>query len=152
MSVEDFARLMATFDLFRDYTPHGTNSLISRGQIRELPDGHSVFSQGQLATTVVLVLRGEVEHFVVSHGREVRLSSAGPSRVLADVQVLAETAHPASARTVGDVVLLAWDAPTFRRLVASDSLFAQRVFHQTAVSLAQQAETLTASLAAIRGN
>ncbi len=149
MSVEDLAQLMATFELFHGYTSRGTQSLIERGTLRELPAGHVLYSQGEAATTVVLVLAGEVEHFVVSRGREVRLSATGPSHVLADVQVLGDMTHPASARTVGDVVALAWDAAAFRRLVAADSVFAGRVFHQTAVSLAQQAETLTASLAAI---
>lgn len=150
MSVEDFARLMATFELFKGYTPHGTQALIDKGKLLELSAGHVLYSQGEQATTVVLVLVGEVEHVVVSHGREVRLSAAGPSHVLADVQVLGEMTHPTSARAVGDATVLVWDGPTFRRLVTSDSVLAQRVFHQTAVSLAQQAETLTASLAAIK--
>jgi CRP-like cAMP-binding protein len=150
MSVQELAQLMVSFDLFKGYTPFGTQTLIERGHVHELPHGQVLYSQGDLANTVVLVLLGEIEHFVANGGREVKLGSAGPSHVLADVQVLGQMTHPASARAVGETVVLTWNGEEFRRLVAADGVFAQRVFHQTAVSLAQQAETLTASLVAIK--
>jgi len=150
MSVERFAKLMLDFSLFEGYTAWGTQTLIERGRIRECPAGEVLFTQGQPAKEVVLVLTGEVEQFVQSHGREVRLAVVGPSHVLSDVQVLADMAHPLSGRTVGDTAILVWDGPTFQRLVAGDSVFAHRVFHQTAMELAAQAETLTASLVAIK--
>jgi len=150
MSVQELAQLMTSFDLFNGYTAFGTQTLIERGHIHELPAGHVLYSQGEPAQKVLLVLKGEVEHFVARGGREIRLGSAGPSHVLADVQVLGEMAHPASARTVGETTVVVWDGHEFNRLVTADGIFAQRVFHQTAVSLAMQAETLTASLIAIQ--
>jgi CRP-like cAMP-binding protein len=149
MPVPELAELMMSFDLFRDYTAFGTQQLIERGHVHELAAGHVLYSQGDPAQAVVLVLKGEVQHYFASGGREVGLGSAGPSHVLADVQVLSGMNHPASARALRDTVILAWSGAEFRRLVTADGLFAQRLFHQTAVSLARQAETLTASLAAI---
>jgi CRP-like cAMP-binding protein len=145
-----YAELMTTFPLFHGYTARGTQSLIERGQLRDCEAGHVLFNQGELASVVVLVLVGAVEHFVARPAGEIRLGHAGPSHVLADVQVVAGVEHPASARAMEATVILEWDSPAFRRLIASDTLFAQRVMNQTAQSLALQAESLIASMAALK--
>jgi len=148
--MDDHAALMTTFALFEGYTTRGAEALIERGQIRQYAQGEVLYAQGTRAVSVVLVLEGMVEHFVSQDGREIGLGTAGPSHVLADVQVLADTAHPTSARATQDVVVLEWDRDAFGRLVASDTVFSQRVIHQTAQSLAEQAESLIASMAAIK--
>jgi CRP-like cAMP-binding protein len=150
MSVQELAQLMTSFQLFSGYTAFGTQGLIERGHVHELPAGHAVYTQGEKAQKVVLVLKGEIEHYYVSGDREVRLGSAGPSRVLADVQVLGEAVHPVSARTSTETVVLVWDGDEFGRLVMGDAVLAQRLFHQSAVFLAEQAEALAASLAGVK--
>ncbi len=148
--MSDYATVMTTFSLFDGYTHRGAETLIERGQIRQYRQGDMLYIQGTPAVSVVLVLEGLVEHFVSQHGREIVLGSAGPSHVLADVQVLGDMAHPTSARLAEDSVVLEWDREAFGRLVGSDTVFAQRVIHQTAQSLAEQAESLIASMAALK--
>ena len=146
----EYAQLMTTFPLFHGYTPSGTEWFISHGHVRSCEPGEMVFTEGAPALSVVLVLAGAVEQFVARRSGEIRIGSAGPSQVLGDVQVVGGLAHPASARATKGTVLLEWAGQAFQRLTTSDGQFAQRLMTQTAHALAVQAESLIASLAALR--
>jgi CRP-like cAMP-binding protein len=141
---------MVTFPLFEGYTSRGAQTLLDRGRIRQCQAGEVLYHGGQPAEAVLLVLGGEVEHFLTRGAREVRLGWAGPSHVLADVQVMGHLPHPASARVRDGATVLEWDRAAFDRLIGADSVFARRVMQQTALSLAAQAEVLVASLAAMQ--
>lgn len=149
MSEPAYADLMVTFSLFEGYTARGAQSLIDRGRIRQCEAGEVLYHGGQPARSVLLVLSGEVEHFLTRGEREVPLGSSGPSHVLADVQVMGHMPHPASARVRDGATMVEWDGAAFGRLVAADNVFAQRVLEQTARSLAAQAEMLAVSLASM---
>lgn len=144
-----YADLMVTFSLFEGYTTRGTQTLLDRGRIRQCEAGEVLYHGGQPAKSVLLVLSGEVEHFLASGSSEVRLGSSGPSQVLADVQVMGQMPHPASARVRDAATVVEWDGAAFGPLVVADNVFAQRVLQQTARSLAAQAEMLVSSLASI---
>jgi len=144
------ADLMVTFSLFEGYTVRGAQTLLNRGRIRRCEAGEVLYHGGQPARSVLLVLSGEVEHFLARGSSEVRLGASGPSHVLADVQVMSQLPHPTSARVRDAATVVEWDGAAFGRLVAADNVFAQRVLQQTARSLATQAEMLAASLASIQ--
>jgi len=146
----DYSQLLTTFPLFAGYTSTGTEWFVTHGRIRQCAAREVLLTEGDAATTVVLVLTGAVEQFVARANGEIPIGSTGPGQVLGDVQFVGGLAHPASARATAGTAVLEWTGPAFQRLTSGDAQFAERVMTQTAHALAVQAESLIASLAALK--
>jgi len=141
---------IAAFEMFEGYTSYGLEVLLERGTIVELAQGQALYTQGDPADFVALVISGRVGLYVDSGGREQELPAAGPSRLLGELAVLAEADRVMSARASEPTVVLTWKADAFRRLLNGDAELSQRMFRETYRSIVEERRSLVSSLAKLR--
>ncbi|MEO8070272.1 MAG: cyclic nucleotide-binding domain-containing protein [Acidobacteriota bacterium] len=145
-----YVELVASFPVFHGYTPYGLGLMLDRGVIKELSRGDILYSEGELAASVGLVIAGTLDLFITIDGGERLLGQAGSSRLLGELAALAAVNRVMSARATGPAVVVQWDAEVFRRLLSDDAQLSQRVFRETFRSIVEERKSLIASLAAAR--
>ena len=145
-----FTEAIAAFPMFEGYTSYGLDVLLQRGTIAELAAEEALFKQGDAADFVALVISGKVDLYVTGEGGEHALPSAGPSRLLGELAVLAGASRVTSARAAEPTVVLEWNADAFRRLLANDAELSQRMFRETFRSIVEERQSLVSALAALR--
>jgi len=141
---------IAAFPMFEGYTSYGLDVLLERGVITELADGQTLYTEGEPASFVALVVEGRIDLSVDGQGQHHALPSAGPSRLLGELAALAGASRVMSARASEPTVILKWNADAFRRLLAADAELSQRIFCETFRSIVDERQSLIASLAAAR--
>jgi len=141
---------IAAFGMFEGYTSYGLEVLLERGTVVELSTGQTLYSQGDPADFVALVISGRVGLYVYSGGREQELPAAGPSRLLGELAVLAGANRVMSARATEPTVVLKWKADAFRRLLNGDAELSQRMFRETYRSIVEERQSLVSSLSSMR--
>ena len=130
-----YESLIPTFPLFEGFTAHGAQRLLENGTIIQCPAGATVFSEGETAYNVLLVLAGDLQVFVRRGDGDVVLASATPGTIVGELAVLCGIPRAASVRAAVDSAVLEWSDASFRRLLLSDVLLSQRIFSQALRSL-----------------
>jgi len=141
-----YESLIPTFPLFEGFTTHGAQRLLEHGTINQCPAGATVFSEGETASNVLLVLAGDLQVFVRRGDKDVVLASATPGTIVGELAVLCGIPRAASVRAAVDSAVLEWSAASFRRLLLSDVLLSQRIFSQALRSLIDKERALINSL------
>src|SRR5262245_19212264 len=95
---ERLEELITRFPLFEGYQPFGARRLIERGEVRSLIAGDLLYREGDPASSVALVLIGDLEVFVDRGGRSMTLTHAGPGSILGEIGVLCGIDRTASVR------------------------------------------------------
>jgi CRP/FNR family transcriptional regulator, cyclic AMP receptor protein len=125
-------------------TPDELQKLADALQWREHPAGHALFSEGEPATTLFFLRRGNVVITMRRDGREEQLAELGPASIFGEMGALLEQPRAASARAATDIevgrlrraTLLAWIAqrePVAMRLVLNVlRIMASRLRHVNA--------------------
>lgn len=147
-----YTDVIAAFSMFDGYTSYGLDVLLERGVIAELAAGQALYKEGDPADFVALIISGKVDLYVESETGEQPLPSAGPSRLLGELAVLAAANRVMSARAAEPTVVLKWDADAFRRLLGSDAELSQRMFRETFRSIVEERQSLVSSLTALRAS
>ncbi len=148
----NFTAAIAAFSMFEGYTSYGLDVLLQRGVIAELSKGEPLYKEGDPADFVALVISGKVDLYVESESGEQALPSAGPSRLLGELAVLAGANRVMSARAAEPTVVLKWNADAFRRLLGNDAELSQRMFRETFRSIVEERQSLVSSLVALRNS
>jgi len=105
-----------------------------------------VFSEGEAASNVLLVLAGDLQVFVRRGDGDVVLASATPGTIVGELAVLCGIPRAASVRAAVDSAVLEWSDASFRRLLLSDVLLSQRIFSRALRSLIDKEQSLIDSL------
>jgi len=146
------AQAIAAFPMFEGYTTYGLESVLERGVVKALSAGDTLYTQGESADFVALVVSGSLEMFVETGGQVRTLAHVGPSRLLGELAVLAGAERVMSARAVEPSVVVQWDAESFRRLLAGDAQLSQRIFRETFRSIVEERDSLLGALNAARAD
>jgi CRP-like cAMP-binding protein len=145
-----YRETIAAFPMFEGYTSYGLDVLLEYGVITELAAAETLYTEGEPAEFVALVVTGRIELSVNNNGQEHPLPAAGPSRLLGVLAALAGATRVMSARAAEPSVILKWNADAFRRLISGDAELSQRIFLETFRSIVDERQSLISSLAAAR--
>jgi len=146
-----YESLIPTFPLFEGFTAHGARRLIEQGTINQCAAGATVFTEGETASVVLLVLTGDLQVFARRGDRDIVLASATPGTIVGELAVLCGIPRSASVRAAVESAVLEWSAAAFRRLLLGDVLLSQRIFSQALRSLIDKEKSLIDSLSNSRG-
>ena len=109
----------------------GTNILKHSQQIT-IPEGTTLFHQGDQCLNYLLVISGSVKVFTrAENGREIVLYhiSSGNSCVLTTSCIISSEDYPAEGVTETDIVALAIPKPVFEDYMGESKAFRKQVFH-----------------------
>lgn len=94
----DWKAFLPVLPFFEGFDAHEMDELASLGKVIELPRGAWVFAAGLPASAAFLVLRGALEVFTRSDGKERRVAIAGPGELVGYVALIRGAAHGGNAR------------------------------------------------------
>jgi CRP-like cAMP-binding protein len=143
---EQYAALMTSFSILQGFTSAGAQMLLEGGNVKSYGPGEILFKEGDPPTFALLLLNGKLEVFVQRQGRELVLRQAEPGAILGELAVLCGIPRSASLRTIGDVVVVAWNATEFRTLLLRHKLFSERVLGQSLRNLIEKEHSIVDSL------
>lgn len=116
--------------LFGGFTETGAKTVLVSGEINKLEHGELLFEEGDQPDSVLFLLEGDVEAFVVRNGVETVFATIGSGSLIGELAVLCEAPRAASARVANDATVLKWDAGTFRRLLLRYPNMSRSVFRE----------------------
>jgi CRP-like cAMP-binding protein len=91
---------------------------MSTGRRREVPDGHVIFSQGDAADGMYVILGGKVRIYREQDGNETTLAILKPGEFFGEMSIFDKKPRSASAQAVGDAELKIIDPSEFARMVS----------------------------------
>jgi CRP-like cAMP-binding protein len=110
---------LATAELLCDLPESARSALLARGSRREAARRERLFSAGEPADTLWLVVSGRVKLVRGNaEGHEVILRFVGPGELLGALAALPRGNYPASAEVVDDAELATWDRSVLLALAA----------------------------------
>lgn len=143
---QDYAELIIGLPLFQGFTKAGAQMLIEPGEVRELSPGELLFSEGDPADSVIVVLSGKLLVFVTRGGVELPLATSGAGALLGEVGVLCGMPRAASVRTIEASAVLKWSAEAFRRLLLRNTFLSERIFAYSLKTIIEKEKSLIQSL------
>lgn len=112
--------LLATAELVRELEPAARQRLLAAGTVRRVERRSLVFTAGDEARSLYLVVSGRIKLVrASSEGQEVILRFVGPGEVLGGVAALPAALYPATAEAVEDTMLAAWSREALAPLLAA---------------------------------
>jgi len=110
-------------------------------------DGETIVRQGESGSHMFVIRRGKVEVTQRSaNGEEVRLALLGPGDVFGEMAIFERQPRSATARAVGEAVVLTVDRRTFLRRIQEDPSLAFHVLQ----SMSQRVRQLSGELTVLR--
>jgi len=110
--------LVQRLALFSDVPPATCFSIISAAYERRLWRRQTIFSEGDPAPQVLMLLSGCVKITLLGQsGREVILRLIGTGELVGDIQLSANCKHFSTAKAVQSSVALVWDVTCFAKLL-----------------------------------
>jgi CRP/FNR family cyclic AMP-dependent transcriptional regulator len=143
---QDYAEMITGLPLFQGFTKAGAQMLIEPGEVRELAAGELVFSEGDPADSVFLVLSGKLLVFVARAGRELPLTTSEAGTLLGELGVLCGIPRAASVRTIEASAVLRWSSEVFRRLMLRNTFLSERIFANSLRTIIEKERSLIQSL------
>ncbi len=99
--------------------PVDRDALVERARTRRWPAGASLFLEGELSTTVVVLVSGRVKVFsLTDQGEEIVLAVRGPGALLGELSAVDGAPRNASVAALEPVVALVLPAPVFTEYLA----------------------------------
>ena len=143
---DKYEKLITVMPLFHGFRAAGARRLIDCGEIREYRAGEQICAEGDKADSVILILTGKLQAFLVRDDIEMIVSDFDPGAILGDVAVLCGTPRALSLRAVQDSVALHWTSSNYRMMLLSDPLLSHRIFGQTMKMLMSHEKALLESV------
>ena len=143
---QDYAEMITRLPLFQGFTVAGAQMMIEPGEVRELAPGEIIFSEGDPADSVLLVLSGKLLVFVTRDGRELPLTTSEAGSLLGELGVLCGIPRSASVRTAEASAVLKWSSETFRRLMLRNTFLSERIFASSLRTVIEKEKSLIQSL------
>ena len=143
---EQYAALMTRFPLLSGFTVHGTRMLLEVGAVRKYAAGDTFWTEGEAATTTLLILSGRLQVFIERKKARLILRDCGPGTILGEIGVKCDVARTASVRASEASEVLEWSAAAFRTLLLRSGLLAERIHRHSLRTLVQNEQALIASV------
>jgi CRP/FNR family transcriptional regulator, cyclic AMP receptor protein len=143
---QDYAEMITGLPLFQGFTKAGAQMLMEPGEVRELAPGELVFSEGDPADSVLLVLSGKLLVFVARGGQELPLTTSEAGTLLGELGVLCGIPRSASVRTIEASAVLRWSSEAFRRLMLRNTFLSERIFANSLRTIIEKERSLIQSL------
>ena len=144
--IEQYAARMAKFPLLSGFTVHGTRMLLELGAVRKYAAGDTFCTEGEAATTALLILSGRLQVFIERKETRLILRDFGPGAILGEIGVTCHVARTASVRASEASEVLEWSAPAFRILLLRSALLAERIHQHSLRTLVEKEQALIASV------
>ena len=143
---EQYAAMMTKFPLLSGFTVHGARVLLELGAIRKYTAGHTFCTEGEAATTTLLILSGRFQVFIERKEARLVLRDCGPGAVLGEIDIVCDVARTASVRASEASEVLEWSAAAFRTLLLRSGLLAERIHRHSLRTLVDNEQALIASM------
>lgn len=105
-------------NIFEGLSPADVEQLSSQFQLRSLDDNVFLFHEDETATNFYLLLEGQVKiQQTTAEGHEVILHILGPGNVIGALPTLGEGTYPASALSLGQVLIAFTSAEQFQAIL-----------------------------------
>jgi CRP-like cAMP-binding protein len=105
-------------DLFKGLEPVELEAVALAGRLRRLKPGAYLFRQGTPATTLYVLMAGQVKMTQVTpEGHQVLLRVASPGDTIGAIAIVETALYPATAQAADSCRLLAWDSASMLDLV-----------------------------------
>ena len=143
---EQYAAMMTKFPLLSGFTVHGTRMLLEVGAVRKYAAGDTFCTEGEAATTTLLILSGRLQVFIERKEARLILRDCGPGTILGEIGVTCDVARTASVRASEASEVLEWSAPAFRTLLLRSGLLAERIHQHSLRTLVEKEQALIASV------
>ena len=110
-------------------------------------DGEVIFRQGDVGDSMYVVQEGQVEVFVESDGKEVRLRVLGEGEPVGEMAIFARELRSATVRALGRVRVLTLDKRNFLTRVQEDPSLAFRILE----TMSRRIRELSDEVVSLRG-
>lgn len=117
-------------------------------QILKLKNGEFLFREGDLSREMYIIQKGVIEVFKNVEGSNVILGQIQRGNMVGEMSLLESLPRSASARAVGDVVLIVLDPGSFLLKIRRDPTFAFELMKQLSGRIRQTNEKLFTLIAA----
>jgi CRP-like cAMP-binding protein len=144
--IEPYATMITKFPLFSGFTAHGTRMLLELGAVRKYATGETFCTEGEAATTALLILSGRLQVFIERKETRLILRDFGPGAILGEIGVTCDVARTASVRASEASEVLEWSAPAFRTLLLRNPLLAEHIHQHSLRTLVETEQALIASV------
>lgn len=123
-------------------------------QVLKLKDGELLFREGDLSREMFIIQKGAIEVFKDIKGSNVILGQIQRGSMVGEMSLLESLPRSASARAIGDVVLIVLDPGSFLLKIRRDPTFAFELMKQLSGRIRQTNEKLFTLIAAehVSGN
>jgi len=144
--IQQYAAMMTKFPLFSGFTVHGTRMLLEVGAVRKYAAGDTFCTEGEAATTTLLILSGRLQVFIERKQARLILRDCGPGTILGEIGVTCDVVRTASVRASEASEVLEWSAPAFRTLLLRNPLLAEHIHQHSLRTLVETEQALIASV------
>jgi len=128
----DIPRL-ATVPLFKDLAPAALDAIASAGMQRSLHQGEFLFLQGDPATHLHLLIKGQLKLAQTNaDGQQVVMRIVSDYTLVGALAIAQAAAYPVSAEAVEDCTLLTWAAVDMMEFVKENPLLAMNAMRMMA--------------------
>lgn len=146
MTDHHIAALIAS-PLFSSFTEDGARTILDSGEVVTLEAGQLLFEEGGEPDSVLFLLEGKAETFVVRDGVERVFATLAPGAMIGELAVLGEAPRAASVRVIDEATVLKWSDQAFRRLLLRIPQLSRGVFRQALKVVLENQQRLIEELA-----
>ncbi len=142
-SLQQDTDLLQRVELFQGIAPADLLRIAQAARRRQIPAGTFLFHQGDPAEVIYVPVQGRLKLTQITpEGQEVILRYVGVGEMSGATAVFGDTAYPASAETVENAVLLAWDNETITALIGHYPRLGLNILHLLSVRLQELQDRL----------
>ena len=117
MALDDDIRILSSVSLFQGFTQEQLRLLAFGAEGLKLSAGKELFQEGADADSAYVVVKGKIALYRERDGQRVIVDHAGPSIMLGELALIAETSRLTSARAELDTDLIRLNRKLFRRIL-----------------------------------
>src|SRR6266700_3050793 len=109
----DRSALLASIPMFESLSAEDLAGLAARLEEQEIPEGTTVFSQGDVGTTMYIIVEGAVEVLIDQGKRKIVLATMFPGQYFGELSLLDGGKRSATVRTLKPTIVLALNREDF---------------------------------------
>jgi CRP/FNR family cyclic AMP-dependent transcriptional regulator len=139
----DRSALLASIPMFESLSPEDLAGLAARLEEQVIPDGTTVFSQGDAGTTMYIIVEGAVDVVIDQGKRKIILATMFPGQYFGELSLLDGGHRSATVRTVKPTVVLALNREDFAEFVTMRPDSALRILAEMGERMRQTNELMS---------
>ena len=134
-------KLIQALPVFNAMGEAELDAVIAHAKAQRIPEGTTVFRQGEIATAFFVLLHGRLKVVKTTpHGQQMIVRFVNPGDIYGIAKALRRKDYPATASAVVDSLTLAWPAQIWDEFMAAHPAFAANVMQMMGDRL-QEAHT-----------